>query len=62
MADKTRRDRKWSGEVTQNSDALDLEAGIFDSEDPARIARSLKHSAEHSNAANPLRFAPRCPC
>ena len=59
MADKARHDRKWSGEVTQNSDALDLEAGIFNSEDPARIAQSLKRSAEQSGRrkSSPFRSA-----
>ena len=40
--------RKWSGEVTQKSDALDLEAGVFTKSRPADIARSLKRSAEQS--------------
>jgi hypothetical protein len=44
------RDRKyWSGKVTRGSDALDLQPGVFTEEDPARIARSLKQSAEHSH-------------
>ena len=38
----------WSAEVTQKSDALDLEPGVFTENDPERIARSLKASAEHS--------------
>jgi hypothetical protein len=41
--------RKWSQEVTEHSDALDLEKGIFSSEDPKKIADSLKRSAEHSH-------------
>ncbi|AGH50000.1 MULTISPECIES: DUF3175 domain-containing protein [Sphingomonadales] len=40
--------RKWSQEVTEHSDALDLDEGVFAGDDPARIAASLKHSAEHS--------------
>ncbi len=40
--------RKWSAGVTRRSDALDLEEDIFKSNDPDRIARSLKHSAETS--------------
>jgi hypothetical protein len=40
--------RKWSKEVTEHSDALDLDRGVFESHDPKRIARSLKRSAEHS--------------
>ena len=40
---------KWSAEVTQHSDALDLEENIFESDDPKKIARSLKKSAESSD-------------
>ena len=39
---------RWSGEVTRNSDALDLEDGVFTLDNPRRIARSLKRSAERS--------------
>ena len=39
----------WSGEVTKNSFALDLEAGVFTWTDPKDIARSLKRSAELSD-------------
>jgi hypothetical protein len=39
---------KWSGEVTRHSNALDLDEGVFKLDDPAEIAASLKHSAEHS--------------
>ena len=45
---KKTRPRRWSQEVTRRSDALDLESGVFTSTDPAKIARSLKRSAEHS--------------
>jgi translation initiation factor 2 alpha subunit (eIF-2alpha) len=41
--------KKWSHEVTERSDALDLEEGIFESDDPHKIALSLKRSAEHSH-------------
>lgn len=41
------RDR-WSGRVTERSDALDLEPGVFTLADPRAIARSLKRSAERS--------------
>jgi hypothetical protein len=40
--------KKWSAAVTEHSDALDLEEDIFRSADPAKIAASLKRSAEHS--------------
>lgn len=39
---------KWSQEVTEHSDALDLDEGVFKQDDPAKIAASLKRSAEHS--------------
>jgi hypothetical protein len=42
-------DRKWSQDVTEHSDALDLEEGVFTQDDPRAIARSLKRSAEHSH-------------
>ena len=38
----------WSGKVTKESDALDLEPGVFAEEDPDRIAASLKRSADRS--------------
>lgn len=38
----------WSNEVTRNSNALDLEPGVFAFDDPERIARSLRDSAEAS--------------
>ncbi len=40
--------KRWSGEVTRNSNALDLERGVFTKDDPHQIALSLKHSAEQS--------------
>src|SRR5262245_30939782 len=40
--------RRWSQKVTQTSNALDLEAGVFSKSDPRRIARSLKRSADSS--------------
>lgn len=43
------RKEKWSAEVTEHSDALDLEGHIFESDDPKKIAQSLKRSAEHSD-------------
>ena len=40
--------KKWSAEVTETSDALDLKPNIFESNDPKEIAASLKKSAEKS--------------
>jgi Protein of unknown function (DUF3175) len=39
---------KWSKKVTENSNALDLEKGVFSFKDPKKIASSLKRSAEQS--------------
>jgi Protein of unknown function (DUF3175) len=39
---------KWSQDVTEHSDALDLKEGVFKHSDPKAIARSLKRSAEAS--------------
>jgi hypothetical protein len=40
--------RRWSQRVTETSNALDLEPGVFALNDPRQIARSLKRSAERS--------------
>lgn len=51
--------RNWSRDVTQNSNALDLESGVFAGDDPKAIARSLKRSAERSKRrkSSPYRSA-----
>ena len=53
------RGRRWSARVTRESDALDLDRGVFTSRDPKRIAASLKRSAERSRRrkADPYRSA-----
>src|SRR5262249_6193410 len=38
--------RRWSNGVTQRSNALDLERGVFLLGDPRKVAASLKRSAE----------------
>jgi hypothetical protein len=45
--------------VTRESDALDLDAGVFTWKDPKRIAASLKRSAQesHRRKADPYRSA-----
>jgi hypothetical protein len=50
--------RKWSAEVTEHSDALDLDREIF-KKSPTAIARSLKRSAErsHRRKSSPYRSA-----
>jgi hypothetical protein len=49
----------WSLKVTQESNALDLEAGVFTWNDPVKIALSLKKSADSSTRrkAEPFRSA-----
>jgi len=50
---------RWSQKVTESSDALNLERGVFALEDPRDIARSLKKSAEESKRrkSDPYRSA-----
>ena len=51
--------RRWSKQVMETSDALDLEQGVFRGRDPHRIALSLKRSAErsHRRKSSPYRSA-----
>lgn len=51
--------QRWSQRVTRTSSALDLEPGVFTFDEPARIARSLKASAERSERrkSDPFRSA-----
>jgi hypothetical protein len=50
---------RWSNRVTRESNALDLEEGVFTWKNPQRIARSLMDSAEASTRrkAPPFRSA-----
>ena len=50
---------RWSQRVTRESNALDLDKGVFNLRDPKKIAASLKRSAEHSRRrkAPPYRSA-----
>jgi Protein of unknown function (DUF3175) len=56
-----RRDggRRWSQAVTEHSDVLTLDKGVFTKRDPKAIAASLKRSAERSRRrkADPFRSA-----
>ena len=51
--------KRWSQQVTETSNALDLEQGVFSWDDPRRIARSLKWSADSSDRrkTSPFRSA-----
>lgn len=53
------RGKRWSQRVTQSSDALDLEEGVFSKRSPRDIALSLKRSAERSRRrkSDPFRSA-----
>jgi len=51
--------KRWSQRVTEKSNALDLEQGVFSRTDPRSIARSLKRSADRSQRrkSEPFRSA-----
>jgi hypothetical protein len=55
----TKKNRRWSRRVTESSNALDLEKGVFCLDDPRKIALSLKRSAERSRRrkSDPFRSA-----
>ena len=54
-----RTSRRWSQRVTETSDALTLEEGVFNKGSPRAIARSLQRSAErsHRRKSSPYRSA-----
>ena len=54
-----RAPERWSQRVTRESNALDLEEGVFTWDDPVAIARSLMRSAEMSTRrkSTPFRSA-----
>jgi len=56
---KRRVGRRWSARVTRESNALDLQKGVFSKQSPKAIASSLKRSAERSKRrkADPYRSA-----
>jgi len=51
--------KRWSQDVTEHSNALDLDKGVFTLTDPKKSAASLKRSAEHSHRrkSDPYRSA-----
>ncbi|MGD9481212.1 DUF3175 domain-containing protein [Shinella sp. G-2] len=51
--------KKWSQDVTENSDAMDLKDGVFKQRSARTIAASLKRSAETSDRrkSSPFRSA-----
>ena len=54
-----RRTRRWSQRVTETSDALTLDEGVFTKSTPRAIASSLKRSADRSRRrkSDPYRSA-----
>lgn len=54
-----RKGRRWSQHVTETSDAMTLEKGVFKKGSPRAIARSVKRSAERSKRrkSSPYRSA-----
>ena len=54
-----REAKRWSGEVTAKSNALDLDQGVFTRGSPEEIAKSLQHSAtaSHRRKSTPYRSA-----
>lgn len=54
-----RKKEKWSQDVTENSDAMDLKEGVFKQDSAKKIADSLKKSAEssHRRKSSPFRSA-----
>ncbi|WP_426233623.1 DUF3175 domain-containing protein [Pararhizobium sp. DWP3-4] len=57
MAKKSKK--KWSQDVTANSDAMDLKDRVFKERSAKKIAKSLQQSAEHSDRrkASPFQSA-----
>lgn len=55
----SKKKRRWSQRVTETSDAMTLEEGVFKKDSPRAIARSVKRSAErsHRRKADPYRSA-----
>jgi len=51
--------KRWSRRVTETSNALDLDPGVFSLDNPRSIARSLKRSADRSRRrkSDPFRSA-----
>ncbi len=47
---------RWSADVTEHSDALDLEPKVFEKKTAGQIAASLKRSAEFERSAENDRF------
>ena len=53
---KTNSKSNWSKYVTENSNAMDLEPGVFTLNNPHQIALSLKRSVDRSDRLKGPRF------
>jgi hypothetical protein len=58
----TKAKRKWSQELTEHGDAMDLKESVFKSDDPKKIAASIKHFGWRAAAENRAPFARPCRC
>ncbi|MBI4367377.1 MAG: DUF3175 domain-containing protein [Deltaproteobacteria bacterium] len=56
---KRKKSKRWSQRVTEESDALTLDRGVFAKSSPRAIANSLKRSADrsHRRKSSPYRSA-----
>jgi hypothetical protein len=56
---KTSKSAKWSGKVTERSNAMDLRTGVFKLKGARAVALSLKRSSEasHRRKSSPFRSA-----
>jgi len=54
-----KKTKRWSRRVTETSNALDLDKGVFSLDNPRKIALSLKRSADRSRRrkVDPFRSA-----
>ena len=54
--------KKWSQDVTEHSDAMDLEEHIFESDDPtgSRSASSIRPSSRTGGSPSPTSRQCRC--
>lgn len=54
--------KKWSQDVTEHSDAMDLKDGVFKSRSPKKIADSSNIQPRRAIAASRARCNRRCRC
>lgn len=52
--------KKWSGKVTETSNAMNIPAHVFTLNDPKKIAGAMKRAAEKSKCKNALLFSLPC--